>query len=384
MSTFIQQACKYAFMRNETDLEIFLVCIPGLEAALRKEAIEKGFKKPKISTGGVTIWGGWSVAWRANLELRGASKVLVRLGSFRVQHLSKLDKLARRFPWSDFLLKDVPIRIDVTSTKSKIYHEKAAAERFEKAIKETIGARVGEDAVVCLKIRIYEDTCTISIDTSGEGLHKRGHKEALHKASMRETMAALLLRQCGYEGNEPVVDPMCGSGTFILEAAEIAAKLKAGRTRSFAFEQMANFDPDLWMRMKDKSKEIKPDLHFYGSDRDEGAIKLSTANAERAGVDHITTFKQRVMSDLTPPCEDKGLVIINPPYGVRIGETKKLTPLYKAMGETLKSNFTGWRVGIVTSADGLAKATGLPFEDSPLPINHGGIKIKLYQTKPLP
>ncbi|NVK17910.1 MAG: class I SAM-dependent RNA methyltransferase [Methylocystaceae bacterium] len=368
-------------MKTETELEIFLVCVPGFETVLRAEAIEKGFKKPTCSQGGVTIRGGWSVAWRANLELRGASKVLVRIATFKVQHLSQLDRRAHDVDWQALLQPEGTVRVEASCKKSKIYHQKAAAERIAKAISDTTGAKISDDGELVIKARIFEDHCTISIDTSGTALHKRGSKEALNKAPMRETLAALLLRSCGYQGSEPVVDPMCGSGTFVIEAAEIAAKKKAGRHRHFAFEQLITFDADLWARMKAKDISIKPEPHFYGFDRDPGAIDRSRANAERADVLDDCTFTNQPISALKAPNGPTGLIIINPPYGVRIGEIKKLSNLYQSLGQVLKDEFTGWRVGLVTSADKLAKSTGLAFDDNTLAFSHGGIKVKLYQAQ---
>ncbi len=370
-------------MKRDTDLEIFLVAVPGLEAALLREVKEQGFNEPKSDFGGITTHGTWQDIWRANLVLRGASRVLVRIDAFRVQHLAKLDKLARRFDWQSYLRPDVPVRVDVSCKKSKIYHQKAAAQRFETALKEEVGITISADAEVCLKVRIIEDLCTISIDTSGEGLYKRGHKQAVNKAPLRETLAALLLRQCGYDGRHPVVDPMCGSGTFAIEAAEMAVGLNPGRARSFAFEQLATFDESEWSALKETVKLSEPKSRFYGFDRDKGAIKMSTANAERAGVSDFCKFEHRVISDLTAPEGPVGLVIINPPYGARIGDVKKLLPLYQSLGKVLKDRFPGWRVGLVTNSDALAKATALPFFKKAQAFSHGGIKVKLYKTKPL-
>lgn len=364
-------------------LEIFLATVPGLEAALQREAHGKGFKGAKSTPGGVTVSGGWAEVWRANLELRGTSKVLVRLGSFKVQHLAKLDKRARAFPWGETLRGDAPVRVDVTCKKSRIYHDKAAAERIEKAIRASLGVEISPDAAVCIKARIFDDICTISVDTSGELLHKRGHKEAVNKAPMRENLAALLLMESGFTGDEPVVDPMCGSGTFVIEAAEMALGLAPGRSRSFAFEELKTFDAAAWQAMKAKANNTGSAPRFHGFDRDAGAIKMSTANAERAGVLNLTTFSRQTISDLTRPEGEAGLVIINPPYGARIGDVKKLMSLYSALGATLAARFGGWRVGLVTNSRELAKATGLPFSRKTTAFSHGGIPVKLYKTGPL-
>ncbi|MBY6264068.1 class I SAM-dependent RNA methyltransferase [Azospirillum sp. 412522] len=383
--------------------EIFLVAAPGLEAVLCAEARDRGFTNPTMVKGGVTVTGGWPEVWRANLELRGATRVLARIASFRALHLAQLDKRARRVPWAEILRADVPVRVEASCKASRIYHAGAAAQRIERAIAEELGAPIVKGAskptgktakgaaedpgeedtrAVQIKARIDDDLCTISVDSSGESLHKRGHKEAVNKAPMRETLAALFLRQCGYDGREPVpvVDPMCGSGTFVIEAAEIAAGLKPGRSRSFAFEQLANFDPALWRSLRGSGTSTPPAVRFYGSDRDAGAITMSRANAERAGVSAWTEFSHHAISDLTPPDGPPGLVIVNPPYGARIGEGKSLIPLYHAMGHTLKTRFAGWRVAIITNEAALAKATELPFGEDEVSVSNGGIKVTLYRT----
>ncbi len=370
-------------MTADGDFEIFLVATPGLEGPLCAEARAKGFKA-KTVPGGVTLKGGWPEVWRANLEIRGASRVLARIGAFRADHLSLLDKRARQFPWGDVLRKDVAFRVEASCKKSRIYHSGAAAQRIERAISEELGAPVSPEAEVCVKARIEKDLCTIAVDTSGEPLHKRGHKQAVAKAPMRETMASLFLRQCGFDGTEPVVDPMCGSGTFVIEAAEIAANLQPGRSRRFAFEQLTSFDPAAWQRMRSTHSGATPAVRFYGSDLDAGAIRMSRANAERAGVAGITEFQQLAIEDLAAPAGPPGLVIVNPPYGDRVGEKARLKSLYRTLGQTLLTRFAGWRVGLVTDEASLADATGLPFALSAAPVLHGGLRVTLFRTGPLP
>jgi putative N6-adenine-specific DNA methylase len=367
-------------MNPADDFEIFLVAPPGLEAVLGTEARASGFIDPTPVVGGVQVRGNWPEVWRANLEVRGASRVLARIGAFRANHLAQLDKRARQFPWGEFLRPDVPVRVEASCKSSRIYHSGAARQRIETAIREELGAPIAADAEILIKARIHDDLCTISIDTSGESLHKRGHKEAVGKAPMRETMAALFLRQCGYDGTEPLVDPMCGSGTFVIEAAEIAAGLKPGRSRRFAFEQLVSFDAAAWQRLRDTGHGIKPAVRFFGSDRDAGAIGMSRDNAERAGVAELTEFRQHAVSDLAAPDGPPGLVMVNPPYGTRIGDKKPLYALYGALGKTLLARFAGWRVALVTSEASLAKSTGLPFAPPGPPAVHGGLRVSLFQT----
>ncbi|MFD2740863.1 class I SAM-dependent RNA methyltransferase [Sulfitobacter aestuarii] len=371
-------------MNNTSEFEIFLVCPPGLEPLLADEAREKGFAAVLPQPGGVTLQGGWREVWRANLELRGATRVLARIGSFMAFHLAQLDKRARKFPWDRVLRRDVPLRVQVTCKKSKIYHAGAASQRIETALRETLGATISPEAELTLKVRIDDNQVMFSLDTSGEPLHRRGHKEAVGKAPMRESLAALFLRQCGYDGAESVVDPMCGSGTFPIEAAEIAAGLNPGRSRSFAFEQLASFDAKAWEAMlKSPAGMPAPEQCFFGSDRDAGAIRMSRANAERAGLAHYCRFENHAADELQRPEGAPGLVIVNPPYGGRIGNKKLLYPLYGTLGQTLKERFRGWRVGIITSEPPLAKATGLPFKAQGAPVAHGGLKVWLWQTDPL-
>jgi putative N6-adenine-specific DNA methylase len=365
---------------SATRFEIFLSAAPGLEADLCAEVSEKGFTSPAVTTGGVTILGGWEDVLRANLEIRGAAHVLARLDSFHVDHLAQLDRRARQMPWGQVLRRDVPVRVEATCRRSRIYHSGAAAERFERAIAETLGAPVTKEAGVVVRVRIESDICTLAVDTSGEPLHRRGHKAAVSKAPMRETMASLLLRQCGYRGRETVVDPMCGSGTFVIEAAEIAAGLHPGRSRRFAFEDLATFDAAAWSRLKERAPVTVPALRFLGSDRDAGAVRMSRENAERAGVAALCLFEQVPVEDLEPPGGPPGLVIVNPPYGARIGEARRLAPLYRSLGRTLSQRFVGWRVGLIATDDGLARATGLPFLPPGPPVLHGGLRIRLYRA----
>ena len=358
-------------------LEIRLVALPGLEHVLGEEAREAGFKVTSIDTGGVNLAGDWPTVWRANLTLRGAGRVLVRLGSFRAMHLAQLDKRARKFPWGEMFRANVPMKVDVTCKKSKIYHAGAARQRVERAIAEELGAPLAEDAAQRVMVRIEDDLCTISVDSSGAPLHQRGHKQAVGKAPLRETMAALFLRQAGYTGTEPVVDPMCGSGTIPIEAAEIARGLLPGRSRAFAFERFANFHADAWEAMR-KVPGAETDLKFIGSDRDAGAVRMATENAERARVSGDVVLRNHAVSDAEPPEGPPGLVLTNPPYGGRIGNKKLLFGLYGALGEVLRTRFKGWRVGIVTSEPSLAKATGLAVKQAGAPVQHGGLKVGLW------
>jgi putative N6-adenine-specific DNA methylase len=371
-------------MTQDQDFEIFLATAPGLEPVLAEEVAAKGFRRPRIVPGGVLTRGRWPEVWRANLWIRGASRVLARVAAFRVTHLAHLDALARRVPWAGLLRPDIPFRVEAACTKSRLYHSGAVAQRIAAAIAATTGAPEDPQAEVAVMARIERDLCTLSLDTSGEPLHRRGFKQEVNAAPLRETLAALFLRHCGFAGEEPVFDPMCGSGTFVIEAAEIAARLNPGRARSFAFERLATFDAAAWARMRAAGRPRVPAVRFWGRDRDAGAIAISRANAQRAGVSAFTVFTEGPISAAHPPEGPPGLVITNPPYGARLGQGRNLLPLYQALGATLLSRFRGWRVGILATDHRLAEATGLPFLPPGPPVPHGGLRVTLFRTAPLP
>ncbi len=367
--------------------EIFLATPPGLEEMLLAEVVEAGFTNPRATGGGVTIDGTWGDVWRANMTLRGTSKVLARIGEFRAFHLAQLDKRARKFSWGDILTTGHSVKVEVsTNKKSKIYHAGAAVERIERAIAEEFGATIAEgldDADLVVKARFDDNNVLLSVDTSGEGLHKRGHKQAMGKAPMRETMAALFLRACGYDGHEPVLDPMCGSGTFLIEAAEIARHMMAGRARGFAFERLATYDAGAVQAIRDAWKDRPSDQKFYGSDRNVNVIGSAGENAARAGVADMCTFAPTPVSGISRPDGPAGLVIVNPPYGARVGKKKDLFALYGAFGDKMRAEFKGWRVGMITTDTQLAESCKLPWRPTGAPVAHGGLKVKLFRTDPL-
>ena len=361
-------------------LNLLAVVPPGLEQVLLEEIQTAGFSNATATAGGVAFSGNWPEVWRANRTLRGATRILVRIAEFRAMHLAQLDKRARKVDWASVLRPDVPVRLDVTCRKSRIYHAKAARQRVAKALTETCGIAVDDSAALVLKVRIFDDLCTISVDSSGEGLHKRGLKEFVGKAPLRETLAALILRQAGYSGAEPVLDPMCGSGTFLLEAADMARGLAPGRSRRFAFEDLTTWDAASDGQLPPTQET---DVQIFGRDRDSGAVHGARRNAGAAGHGDIIDVQLGPIAELQRPDTAPGLVISNPPYGARIGQRQKLFGLYGAFGQVMKERFTGWRVAFVTSDGGLAKATGLPLKSPGPPIDNGGIKVTLYETDPL-
>lgn len=359
-------------------LHIFLVAVPGLEEPLRREALSTGFHNPRVVRGGVIFEGKWLHVWRANLLLRGAVRVLVRVGVFKAHHLGQIGPEARRMPWGDWIARDTPFRVSASCARSRISHAGAVADRIAEAIAQGAGAvRSEEETALGVVVRVEKDHVTISVDTSGAPLHRRGHKQAVAKAPLRETMAALFLQEMGFDGTVPVLDPLCGSGTIPIEAAEIARGLPPGRSRAFGFEQLRSFDAAAWAGLK----QVTPrpvETAFFGSDRDAGAIRAATANAERAGVGDSIHFTCQALSHATPPDGPPGILLTNPPYGARIGDRRALFALYGALGKILRTRFEGWQFGMVTSDAGLARTTGLDLTAGP-PVHFGGITVRLYR-----
>jgi len=369
---------------NQPRFDLFASCPPGLEPQLFEEVRANGWSRAQETKGGVTWQGTWADVWRANLLLRGASRILLRLGNFRAQSFGELEANLAELPFGLVIGGDTRIRAEASCRKSKIYHSGAAEERLLKAAARAGGVAAKEG--LTLFLRLENNHCTVSVDTSGDLLHKRGFKEDVAGAPVRETMAALLLRACGYDGSEPVFDPMCGSGTFVMEAAEIAAGLAPGRGRSFAFEQFASFDAEIYGPIRERAlaKAVREtSLIFRGSDRANGAVKGSQENAARAGLAERTSFDLRQVSDVMRPEGASGLVMVNPPYGTRLSERQSLKPLYQAFGSVMRERFAGWRIGMITSHDELAKATGLPWQRPGPWLPHGGLKVRLWQTSAL-
>jgi putative N6-adenine-specific DNA methylase len=374
-------------MKQTDKFEIFITTQLGLEHLLHDEIKKFEFTNPVLLVGGVSITGDWADVWKANMYLRGATKVLARIGEFRAFHLAQLDKRARKFPWHITIPQGISIKAEVvTNRKNKIYHAGAAVERIERAISEEIGSKIAgsvSSADIVFKIRIIDNNVIISIDTSGDGLYKRGYKLATGKAPIRENIASLALYYCGYTGNEPVLDPMCGSGTFIIEAAEISRNLMPGRNRKFSFQNLNSYDETLVDYFVKKWENKISEFTFFGMDRNHNVVEHSIQNSKRAGIDDISNFKAQSIERLSRPKGPEGLVIVNPPYGSRIGKKKDLFSLYRTFGEKMKNEFSGWRVGMITSDNALAQSTKLPLISSELAISNGGLKIHLYRTETL-
>lgn len=384
-------------------LSLFAVTAPGLEPLALAELRAIGIANPRAEPGGVAFAGRLEHLYRANLWLRTASRVVARVGEeFHASAFHELERHARKLPWETFVVPGVPVRFRVTCRKSRLYHSDAVAERLAAALARRVGGAVGrvdlvehedDDAIAesaasgdaqLFTARLVHDRCTVSADSSGALLHLRGYRQAVAKAPLRETLAAAILLGAGWDGTTPLVDPMCGSGTIAIEGAMIARRLAPGRARDFAFMRWPGFDADAWRAALERAASVAlaaSPVPILASDRDAGAIEAARANAERAGVAGDVALAVQALSHAEPPPSSAsgarpGLVAVNPPYGVRVGERDRLRNLYAQLGKLLHARFPGWRLALFSADRTLDAQVGLPLEEV-LHTSNGGIPVRL-------
>lgn len=379
--------------------DAWAVASPGFEPLVEAELRALGFADATASTGGVSFHADGAGIARANLHTRIASRIVVRLASFRATAFHELERAARKVEWGRMLAPGAAFQLRVTAKKSRLYHSDAIAERVADAIVRAVkGATRGgpaakdeEDAeslemqppaaeAQLFVVRFDHDRCTISADASGALLHRRGYRLAVARAPLRETLAAAMLAAARYDATRPLVDPFCGSGTLLIEAAQMARRMAPGLARTFAAERWPELRAEQWRAARDAARaEILPRAAapIVGSDRDEGAVQAALANAARAGVSDDVEFVQRALSDLTLPA-GPGLAITNPPYGVRVGERAPLRDLYARFGQVMRARASGWRVAMLSADRALEGHTGLGFRDL-VRTSNGGIAVRIVE-----
>ena len=344
-----------------------------------KELAQLG-EQPRPEEGGVSWTGDARSLMRANLWLRSASRVVVRVAQFRATAFYELEKHARRIDWSPYLGPGVAPEFRVTAKKSKLYHSDAIAERLLSAVGPRVsGKQKTEGEQQLFIVRMHRDICTISADTSGELLHMRGYRQAVAKAPLRETLAAAMLIASDWTGTEALLDPFCGSGTIPIEAALIARAMAPGMNREFAFEGWPAVDGRAWKVLKEdaRSRMRESTAIIQASDRDDGAIAASRANAERAGVADAIDFQVNSLSQAHPRAAS-GLVVTNPPYGKRVSEGRDVRNLYAQLGKWM-SNHRNWGLSFLSAEDRMARQLGIPLEQL-LKTSNGGIPVKLLRS----
>ena len=375
-----------------TTWSAFAITAPGIAPVTAAELLALGIPHEPPTPDGVAFPADFRTIALVNLWLRTASRVIVRLGEFKAQGFADLEKGASKLPWGQVLLPGQAIAVRVTCRKSRLYHSDAVAERVVRQISKFFGVDAPvvrltdsdeEDAPTDeaqrILVRIVNDVCTISADTSGELLHRRGYRQAVAKAPLRETVAAACLLATDYDGTQAFMDPMCGSGTFPIEAAMIARQQAPGRARPFAFEHWPGADRDVLPALRRATKAAGvdvADLPIIGSDRDPGAIRMSISNAERAGVGDMVRFEQKTLEDVEPPTEF-GAWCSNAPYGRRVGNSDALTGLFVQLGKLARGPFSEWRIALLLAEQSHVKALQSPTTEI-MKTRVGGIQVGLY------
>lgn len=360
--------------------------IAELDLARGQLAASSG-EPAEILPGGVEFSGDLETIYRANLLLRTASRVLVRLSTFYATDFSELHTKASRLPWERYLQPGQSVMLRATCHKSRLYHSDAVSERVLDAIASRLGAPVtlatGDDEeeadqpAQLIVVRLFQNRCTVSVDSSGALLHRRGYRLATAKAPLRETLAAGMVLASGWDRRAPLLDPFCGAGTIPIEAALWARNVAPGKARRFAFMAWPDFTPDVWEATLAAAiaAERPPAPLILASDRDAGAIRAAEANAARAGVADGIAFACQAVSSVAPP-PGPGWVVTNPPYGVRVSENKDLRNLYAQFGNVLRAHCPGWRVTFLCNSLPLIGQTRLPVGTSRVWTN-GGLRVRV-------
>lgn len=367
--------------------ELLAPCHFGLEAVLKKEILDLGYEISQVEDGRVTFIGDDEAICRANVFLRTAERVLLKVGSFSATSFEELFQGTKAIPWEEYIPQDGKFWVaKASSIKSKLFSpsdiqsimKKAMVERLKQHYKVTWFPETGSSYP--LRVFLYKDVVTVGIDTSGDSLHKRGYRTMTSRAPITETLAAALILLTPWNADRILVDPFCGSGTFPIEAAMMAANMAPGMNRSFLSEDWKNIIPrKCWYETMDEAndlvkQEVKVDIQGYDIDGD--IIKAARSNAERAGVDHLIHFQQRPVRELSHP-KKYGFLIANPPYGERLEEKAKLPALYREIGERFAA-LDSWSAYLITSYEDTEKYMGRK-ADKNRKIYNGMMKTYFYQ-----
>jgi putative N6-adenine-specific DNA methylase len=355
-------------------MELFATCARGLESALAMELRQLAAEGVEAGRGGVKFSGSLATVYRANLWLRTAVRVLRTVLQSPVESTDELYAAVQTIDWSEYMTPEQTLAVDCNVRDSKITHSQYAARRVKDAICDQFLTRCGrrpsvdpETPMIGLNLHVYRDHATLSLDSSGESLHKRGYRPILTKAPLNEALAAGLLLLSGWDATTPFVDPMCGSGTLPIEAAWIALRRPPGLTRPrFGFQGWLDFDIRQWTDIRDEARRTtlrNLPVSIQGSDVRSDAVQHSIANARAAGIGHLLTFSRCDFAEAFAPSGPAGTLICNPPYGERIGDEKELVSLYRNLGSVFRQRWAGWRVWVFTGNGMLARQIRLPVLD---------------------
>ncbi|MBS7201608.1 class I SAM-dependent RNA methyltransferase [butyrate-producing bacterium] len=367
--------------------ELIVPCHFGLEAVMKKEILDLGYEVSQVEDGRVTFIGDAEAICRANIFLRTTERVLLKVGSFHAETFEDLFQGTRAIPWEEYLPKDAKFWVaKASSIKSKLFSPSDIQSIMKKAMVERMKKAYGIEwfpengASFPLRVFLHKDTVTVALDTTGESLHKRGYRTLTSKAPITETLAAALIMLTPWKSDRILVDPFCGSGTFPIEAAMIAANMAPGMNREFLSEDWKHLIPrKCWYDAMDEANDlvdlsVQTDIQGYDIDGD--IVRAARANAKAAGVDELIHFQQRSVSDLSHP-KKYGFLITNPPYGERIEDKKNLPELYKTIGERFAA-LDSWSAYIITAYEDTERYFGRK-ADKNRKIYNGMMKTYFYQ-----
>lgn len=367
--------------------DLLVPCHFGLEAVLKREIYDLGYEITKVEDGRVTFEGDEEAICRANIFLRTAERVMIQVGRFKATTFEELFQGIKNLPWEEYIPEDGKFWVKkASSINSKLFSPSDIQSIAKKAMVERMKQKYHKEwfkedgAVYPVRIFLLKDEVTVALDTSGDSLHKRGYRTMTSKAPLTETLAASLIMLTPWRKDRILVDPFCGSGTFPIEAAMIAANIAPGMNRDFTAEEWTNLiDRKLWYECVKEAEDmidttVKVDIQGYDIDGD--VIKATRENAKRAGVEHMIHFQQRAVADLSHP-KKYGFIITNPPYGERLEDKADLPELYTQIGQAYQ-RLDSWSMFLITSYTETEKYIGRK-ADKNRKIYNGMLKTYFYQ-----
>lgn len=367
--------------------DILVPCHFGLEAVLKREIYDLGYEITKVEDGRVTFEGDEEAICRANIFLRTAERVMIQIGRFKATTFEELFQGIKNLPWEEYIPEDGKFWVKkASSINSKLFSPSDIQSIAKKAMVERMKQKYHKEwfkedgAAYPVRIFLLKDEVTVALDTSGDSLHKRGYRTMTSKAPLTETLAASLIMLTPWRKDRILVDPFCGSGTFPIEAAMIAANIAPGMNRDFTAEEWTNLiDRKLWYECVKEAEDmidttVKVDIQGYDIDGD--VIKAARENAKRAGVEHMIHFQQRAVADLSHP-KKYGFIITNPPYGERLEDKADLPELYTQIGQAYQ-RLDSWSMFLITSYTDTEKYIGRK-ADKNRKIYNGMLKTYFYQ-----
>lgn len=360
--------------------DFFAVCQPGLERLCAEEMAGLGIEPTAMEHGGLSFSGRLDLVYRLHLHSRLLSRVLLRLKDFRIRNLADFSRKLSALAWEVFLPPGARLKIHSDLGHSHLQHGPTLESHLLRAITERLQSfglvlpTADDKADIRILLRTQQGRCTVSLDLTGQHLHKRGYRKQPGRAPLRETLAAAFLHYCQYDGSCQLLDPMCGSGTIALEAAQIALKLAPGRAREFVINRLPCHRPATWRHMlKQAQDEAANSLAMPVIARDKASLNLARINA--GDLAQYITWQQADFWQVPAPIPP-GLMLMNPPYGVRLGSVRQGAALSKQLGKHIKSNYAGWRIGILLYRPEWARHFKLADSKS-LVLSHGGLKLTM-------